>query len=543
MNAVNGVASFSGLSINNGGTGYTLSATATGFTAATSAAFNIGSALPATRLAFSVAPSSTTARDPLSPTVQVEIQNANGETISSARDAVTLSFAANPGSGTLAGTKTVNAINGIASFSGLWVNRAATGYTLSATSGSLTAATSAAFNISAGTPARLRFIAQPVNGRGNVAQPSAVTVGIVDAYDNTVTSATSMVTLAIGTNPWKSIINGLGGALAATELSVAAVAGVATFADVRIDKPATGHTCAISTESSTYCWGNNGSGQLGGTTILSNDSIPVLVQGGLTFTSVSAGGNSTCALTAAGAAYCWGYNGNGQLGNGGTTNATQPTAVSGGLVFASISAGGNHACGVTTASGTAAIDRQVYCWGYGQYGQLGTDALIAQNQLNVPTLVLGGNTWSAISAGGIHTCGISTNGGNIVRCWGYNQYGQIGDNTTGTNRLVPTAVAGSTTSWTRVTTGYYFSCGTNATGTYCWGCNGNGELGVDDTNSPFIIPTTVSGGLSFLSISAGPSHACGRTASALYCWGSNSSGRLGSVGVGQIKRTPTLVVQ
>jgi alpha-tubulin suppressor-like RCC1 family protein len=579
-----------------------------------------------------VAPTSTTAGEPLSPAVQVEIRNAAGERVTTARDAVTLAFGANPGAGTLAGTKTVNAINGIASFTGIWVNKAATGYTLTATATGLTSATSSTFNIAAGAATRLRFVTQPVNAAGNVAQPASVTVAIVDAYDNTVTSATSTVTLGLASSPWRSLVSGGGGTLTATSLAVAAVSGVATFSNVRIDKPGPGyalsatttgtvsaatsdafnisvqfdgaisaggaHSCAISTASGTYCWGVNSSGQLGGTTISSIDSIPVLVRGGLTFTSVVAGNAHSCGLTAAGTAYCWGNNGNGQLGINSTTNATQPALVSGGLVFQSLAAGGFHTCGLTTASGTAAIDRQVYCWGAnwsgqigvgtpaspyrfevptrvseplqttrtvaitagyehtcaiattsaaycwgaGWAGQLGTNSVTATDA-HVPTLVLGSHVWSSITAGNYHTCGISTTGGNIARCWGYNWAGQIGDNSSGTNRLVPTAVAGSVTTWSRLAAGGNFTCGTNASGTFCWGNNGSGEIGNDDPTTPVIIPTPVSGSLVFTSLTGGGSHACGRTATALYCWGSNSSGRLGSLGVGQVRRVPTLVIQ
>ena len=86
--------------------------------------------------------------------------------------------------------------------------------------------------------------------------------------------------------------------------------------------------------------------------------------GGVSFAAVSAGDVSTCGVTAAGAAYCWGLNSNGQLGDGTTTNWLSPVLVAGGVSFAAASAGDLHTCGVTT--GGAA-----YCWGYNGYGQLG----------------------------------------------------------------------------------------------------------------------------------------------------------------------------
>ncbi len=643
VNAVNGIASFSGLSLTQGGTGYTLTAGATALTGATSAAFNVTAPLPASVLVFSVQPASGIAGDPLSPAIQVEIRNANGERVTTARDPITVSFLANPGSGTLSGTKIVNAIDGIASFTGLAINKSANAYTLSASSGSLTAATSSTFNITPSTPTRVRFLTQPADVKGNIAQVSSITAAISDAFDNTVTASTANVTLSIGSSPWRSIITGGGGTVTATSLTVAAVAGIATFTNVTVDKPGLGfalaasasgltsgtsgtfninvtfngaisaggsHSCAISTESGTYCWGGNWAGQLGSSIGSSQlDSIPALVTGGFAFVSVTAGSYHTCGLLASGAAYCWGYNTVGQLGNNTTSQSSTPVAVSGGLAFAMIDAGYMHTCGVTTASGTAALDRQVYCWGRGTEGQLGnalnenssvpvrvaqplqtttkavsvaagsgyyghTCAVATNDQAycwgyngegqlgtaagntsstNVPTQVhaAGTYTWTAISTGNNHTCGISANGGNIARCWGGNQswygtYGALGDGTS-TNSGIPVAVAGSLTSWSSISVGNFISCGSTTSFTQCWGHNGNGQLGNNEQTNQSLVPALVSGGFTFTALAAGDNHVCGKTgsgaSSVLYCWGYNGEGALGSTGVGTVKRSPTLVVQ
>ena len=636
VNAVSGVASFSGLSINQGGTGYTLTASASGLTGATSGVFDIGAILPASQLAFSIQPADGIAGDPLSPAVQIEVRNASGERVTTSRDAVTLAFAANPGAGSLSGTKTVNAINGIASFTGLAINKAAGGYTLAASSGSLTASTSTAFTITPAAAAKLRFTSQPANAKGNVAQAGGISAAIADAFDNTVTTATSNVTLSLGASPWRSIVSGGGGTVTATSLTVAAVGGIASFANVRIDKPGVnyslaasssgvsagsstefninvtfngaisagssgGHTCAVSTESGTYCWGENYTGQLGSLTGATNsDSIPARVATTLVFSTITAGAAHTCGLVG-GTAYCWGYNGSGQLGNNTTIDAATPVQIAGSLVFSSIDAGGYHTCGITTAAATAAIDRQVYCWGNGGNGQLGNSASVQSNipvrvsdplqtttravsisaggnhtcavalnslaycwgyggygqlgtaagvfaSTNLPTQVhaLGTYTWTSISAGSYHTCGISSNGGNIARCWGYNGSGALGDNTT-TQSAIPVAVAGSLTTWSRVTVGEFFSCGSTASFTQCWGDNNSGQLGSNEATNQSLTPVLVVGGLTFTALDAGAYHACGRTgaglSSVIYCWGNNSGGRLGSTGVNQSKRSPTLVVQ
>src|SRR5439155_285909 len=182
---------------------------------------------------------------------------------------------------------------------------------------------------------------------------------------------------------------------------------------------------------------------LGSTTVAAGNRLtataarfsPAPVAGGVAFAALSAGNNGAgghiCGVTTSGAAYCWGHNGNGQLGDGTTTDRLVPTPVAGGVTFAALSAGGQHTCGVTP-SGAA------YCWGFNGAGGLGDGTT---TQRLVPTLVAGGVTFAALSAGEAHTCGVTTSG--VVYCWGLNGNGQVGDGTT-TNRLVPTAVAFAT---------------------------------------------------------------------------------------------------
>ena len=111
-------------------------------------------------------------------------------------------------------------------------------------------------------------------------------------------------------------------------------------------------------------------------------SDPVLVSGRLSFVALTAGEYHTCALTAEGAAYCWGRNTRGQLGDGSSTNTTVPVAVTGGLTFSSLSAGKAHTCGVTTTL-------IVYCWGANSFGQLGNGAAAIGIASNVPVKVAG----------------------------------------------------------------------------------------------------------------------------------------------------------
>ena len=489
----------------------------------------------AAKLSFTVQPSDATAGTAIVPAVT--IQDAFGNTVPTATNAVTVAIGANPGGGTLSGTTTVNASAGVATFADLRIDRPGSGYTLAASSVPLTGATSAAFTITPAPAAKLGFIEQPASTSAGVTITPAVQAVIQDAFGNTVPTATNAVTVAIGANPG-------GGTLSGTT-TVNASAGVATFADLRIDRPGSGYTlvaasdgltsatsvtfgirfafaavsaegnstCGVTTGDAAYCWGNNSGGELGdGTTI--DRLTPVPVSGGLDFVSVSAGGSHMCGVTTGGAAYCWGENAEGQLGDGSTTTRLSPVPVSGGMTFVAVSTGSHHTCGVTMG-GTA------HCWGRNSSGQLGDGTTTARLS---PVPVSGGLTFAAVSARFSYTCGLTT--GGAAYCWGNNSGGQLGDGTT-TIRLSPVPVSGGLT-FAMVSPGAAHTCGVTTGGAaFCWGDNGDGGLG-DGTTMAKFSPMPVSGGLTFAMVSAGAGYTCGITAgAAAYCWGGNSSGQLG----------------
>lgn len=178
------------------------------------------------------------------------------------------------------------------------------------------------------------------------------------------------------------------------------------------------HTCALTASGVAFCWGNNAYGQLGdGST--TGRTTPTPVAGGHVYRSLTAGLATTCAATMADTAYCWGLNASGQLGDGSTTAATVPRAVSGGLSFRQLAAGFNHTCGVTT-DGTA------YCWGGNDYGQFGngtttSDSVPVRVTMRIRLLT---PRFFALSVGGAHSCGISTD--SLLYCWGDNDRGQVG---------------------------------------------------------------------------------------------------------------------
>ncbi|HEX2638324.1 MAG TPA: metallophosphoesterase [Gemmatimonadales bacterium] len=235
--AVNGVATFSGLSIDQVGSGYTLTATSSGLTGATSAAFNITAPPVPTAVGFAVQPSNTGVGSAISPAVTVEIRDQSGARIATATNNVTLAIGTNPAGGTLSGTTTVAAVNGVATFSDLSIDRAGTGYTLAATSSGLSGATSSAFTITAAPIATaLGFAVQPSHTVAGAAITPAVQAEIRDQFGARLTTASNSITLAIGTNP-------SGGTLSGTT-TVAAVNGVATFSGLSIDQVGSGYTLA-----------------------------------------------------------------------------------------------------------------------------------------------------------------------------------------------------------------------------------------------------------------------------------------------------------
>ena len=255
-----------------------------------------------------------------------------------------------------------------------------------------------------------------------------------------------------------------------------AVSGGLTFQLVSSSDGA--HSCGVTTAGAAYCWGANFAFQLGDGTDASSN-VPVAVSGGLTFQSVSLGGSHSCGVTTAGAAYCWGFNREGQLGDGtNTLFIIVPVAVSGGLTFQSVSLGRFYSCGVTTAG------KRAYCWGFNGDGELGDGT---NTDSNVPVAVLGGLTFQLVSAGSEYNCGVTTAG--AAYCWGQNALGGLGDGTN-TDSNVPVAVLGGLT-FQSVSVGVGHSCGVTTDGpAYCWGWNGNGTLG-DGTNTDSNVPVGV----------------------------------------------------
>jgi alpha-tubulin suppressor-like RCC1 family protein len=262
------------------------------------------------------------------------------------------------------------------------------------------------------------------------------------------------------------------------------------------------HACYLDTGGRAFCWGRNGNGELGnGTTAAS--AVPVPVSGGLAFVAISAGsGGQTCALTAAGEAYCWGQNAGGQLGDGTRISRTAPVRVIGGATFSALHAG-SSTCGVTRAGGA-------FCWGPG-FGAGSFE----------------GGPFVGVAAGFLHSCALKATGEAV--CRGYNTDGRLGNPTApelpggqhpvvGGHRFLSIAT-GPTGDGT---------CGVTVGGkAYCWGSSYLGSLGIGTRNGG-AGPAPMEGDYRMLSAVPGRSHGCGITLEGgAVCWGNNVMGQLG----------------
>jgi alpha-tubulin suppressor-like RCC1 family protein len=331
----------------------------------------------------------------------------------------------------------------------------------------------------------------------------------------------------------------LGDGTSGNDSTPVAVAGGLRFLQV---SAGVSYTCGVTTDNRAYCWGENAFGKLGNGTTTASPK-PVAVAGGHRFRQVSAGSLHTCGVTTSDVAFCWGINRYGQLGDSSTfKRRLRPVQVAGGLRFRRASAGGiqdrGHSCGVT-------FDDRGYCWGYGGDGQLGDGKTF---QRRTPRLVAGGLRFRQVLPGGAHSgafashsCGVTTD--DRAYCWGSNDRGQLGDGTT-TTRLKPVAVAGGLR-FSGVSPGYDHTCGvTTGSAGYCWGYNYFGQLGDGSPlgDGEHLSPVAVAGGLQLRAVSTGQAHSCGVTTdNRAYCWGADNAGQLGD-GSSKTTSTPVAVV-
>jgi alpha-tubulin suppressor-like RCC1 family protein len=261
---------------------------------------------------------------------------------------------------------------------------------------------------------------------------------------------------------------------------------------------------------------------------------PTPVAGVPAIKAAALGGAHTCLLANDGTVWCAGSNYLGEVGaasftndcSGGDVCVTHFSLVQGSQRFRMITAGDLHTCGLTDTG-------EGWCWGMDVSGQTAS--------FSAPTRVPGGLQFQSISAGGFFDCGITV--GGAAYCWGYNGAGEAGtgSSTPAAPLATPTAVA-TPVPLVSIVGGEVHACGLTSDGTaYCWGDNEDGQLGTTTTetcdpsaggglpvtcsSSPVKVNTT----LKFTALAAGYSHTCGLVANGdAYCWGRNERGQLGT---------------
>ena len=393
----------------------------------------------------------------------------------------------------------------------------------------------------------------------SLSDTTTITATLKDANDSTMAGATFTWTssnTSVATVSTSGLVTSVADGTATITATSDSKDATATVTIDRWISISTGQlgSCGVTTSGKAYCWGGNAGGQIGdGTTTTRN--IPTLVSGGHSWKSISSGGGddpNTCAITTDGAAYCWGNNDMGKLGEGTReTDRLIPTLVLGGHTWDVISNGQTNTCGVTT-------DGAAYCWGMPNFGQNGNGDI--ENDKYSPSLVSGSHTWATIDVGYQYACGVTT--GGDAYCWGDNGYGSGQSSEVSTPQLVSgghtwkSSISAHMRTYSVTTAGaiYYWAGGapvfvsdsqtwdvvsdralhrcalTTAGAAYCWGDDGYGKLGSGNTvKTDQTAPFLVTGGHIWNSISAGMGeHTCGVTTAGVgYCWGRSTGGRLG----------------
>ena len=382
-----------------------------------------------------------------------------------------------------------------------------------------------------------RLVVQVTDANGDPVKNTAVkwTLGgsgtVVPVTPTTDENGEASATWQLGADPGSQFVRAEVGNFTTT------FSGTATLQFESVDAGGF-HACAITPSAAVYCWGYNGDGQLG-TSAYDNRNVPTAlsapeaVDAKLTFRQLSGGRYHTCGITLAGVAYCWGANLDGRLGTNDQTPSAKPRQAATPVAFASIGSGWNHTCGLSKAG-------LVYCWGFNQEGEVGALIPPADSVSVAVPRPVSAQTFKSMAVGGLHSCALDL--ADHAWCWGFNGYGQLGDGTTNwtLNNLVDSTgapIAGipvpvlTGLSFQAIASGAHHTCALSNGIPWCWGDNRNWQLGTSGvTNSLTPIQVALPGGVTaFARLSSGDYHTCGVTAAGkVYCWGDNSYGQLGT---------------
>ena len=243
-------------------------------------------------------------------------------------------------------------------------------------------------------------------------------------------------------------------------------------------------------------WGRNLDGNLGDNTVVNKSSPVQTVTFGTNWSQVSCGQNHTASIKTDGTLWMWGSGFYGQIGNNTGLNRSSPVqTVAGGNNWSSVACGYYHTAAIKT-------DGTLWTWGQNSNGQLGDNT--ATRKSSPVQTIAGGTNWSSVAGGVYHTAAIKTDG--TLWTWGTNAFGQLGDNTL-IHRSSPVQVVGFATNWSSVACGYYSTYALKKDGTlWAWGFNGYGQLGdntIANKSSPI---QTIAGGTNWSFAACGYHH-------------------------------------
>ena len=333
-----------------------------------------------------------------------------------------------------------------------------------------------------------------VAGVGGIGDLSNVTQ-VVTGPDNACARISDGTAVCWGGNTYGQLGDGTKGNIRTTPVQVKDTDGIGPLTGIVSVTTGYYHTCALLTDRTVDCWGDNGYYQLG-TGGNAQSSLPVKVKNGAgtaalpTVIGVSAGQYDTCAVVADHTARCWGTNNFGQLGTGNNAPTPLPKPVRNGkntgnlTSISQISAGPEATCAVLASK---TIKNEVRCWGSNQFGQLGNNGSASTNKPVAVKAVTGtGNLQNIVQvstnggANGDHTCARTK--GNTAVCWGSNNYGQLGIGNKTLKRR-PVVVKNGTGSATlggisQILSGIISTCAVvSGQQARCWGYNSSGQFG------------------------------------------------------------------